>query len=175
MTIQTIKFNATDIDNPEVTTRLFNSEFVVEDLEHHPEVTIGACITGIMFDPNTQQRMLGLWNVDGINVTGGNPNLIQERDVVLPEMRRCYINLYRSTETAHGFTVGSKTGEYEDMKARGLRNSTGNYLGTVPISIDLNNVESFNDAIDTMHEERDNAAANAAGDVAFANQQASNF
>lgn len=161
MTIRTVTFNPINIENPNVATRTFNSDFKVEDLEYHAEVTQGACITGLLRNGDNRVK-LGFWDRTGTPVFTGMdiPGLIQEQDVPTPQPTICYVNIYRSTETPHGFTVGSKTGTYEDLKARGQRNSGGNYLGTVPISINLSDVESNNPQIETFHEEWVNRIAN---------------
>lgn len=137
MTIQTINFNPALIENPDVTTRTFNSDYQVEDLEFHPEVTHGACITGLLRNGDGNVRM-GFWDREGHNAVIDMPNLLQEKDVQEPDVRECWVNIYRSTETDHGFTVGSKTGTKEDMTARGLRNTSGTYICTVRIAVDLN-------------------------------------
>ncbi len=48
MTIQTITFDPTRLDDEKVTTRLFNrlGDEEVTDLEYHPPVTRGTAITG---------------------------------------------------------------------------------------------------------------------------------
>ncbi len=62
----------------------------------------------------TDYAHLGLWNEAGIAL-GDHPNLVMEADVIEPDVRECWINLYRSSENTHGFTVGSKTGAEADM------------------------------------------------------------
>lgn len=142
MAIQTIKFDPTQLDNPAVTTRAFNGGGAIQvvDLEYHPEVTQGPCITGHVFQQDASIRILGLWDKEGKSIANSAvPNLIQEAEVQTPDVRTAFVNVYRCTENEVGFSIGTKTcATFEDARARGQRNTRGNYVCTIPVIVDMN-------------------------------------
>jgi hypothetical protein len=109
----------------------------VSDLEYH-EVSTGPAITGTLVW-ESGARSIGLWNSNGMPFFADVPALEQWGEVREPDLRTGYINLYRATQNQVGFTCGSRISHDEaDMRARGLRNDRGNYLGTVKIEFDIN-------------------------------------
>ena len=144
MAMQLIAFDAARIDATDVEVRSSN-HMQLKELEHFPEATAGSwCITGLYEVSDGQDTRnslgwaLGMWDADGNPLSSTMPTLSMWAEVREPNWAEAWVNIYRSDQTAHGFTVGEKTGTEEEMRERGARNKSGNYIDTIKLRVDLN-------------------------------------
>jgi len=119
-----IEFNAARLNDASIVIKLAEHVIPVDQLQvfHNTRVIVGD--VDVLESP-------GCWTLEG-RAAGQFNDLTMYEKVSAPVTG--YVNLYKSSQNDVGFTVGSEVrASREDMQARGQRNQSGNYLGTVAI------------------------------------------
>lgn len=136
MQIRTVEFKASEVVNPQRSTRLANDHRNVDNLVYYPDITQGPSVVGVIRNGGTS--VVGMWDRNGRSIVPSLPDLMQETSVPDPEFREVWVNLYRCPESPHGFRLGGTVGTEQEMRERAVSTDTGNYIDTVRIATDIN-------------------------------------
>ncbi len=140
--MQKITFSAEHIESADIELRCSDTTWIpVNDSVEYHDTSEGPQIVGTLRNQYDGRTKLGMWYKNGEPAVGFDtfPTLEMWKDVPVEDTRNGYVNIYASDENEHGWTVGRNTYANEaDAIERGLRNNSGNYIGTFMLTVDIN-------------------------------------